>query len=87
MSSSSSNDNMMLSTNGSSAIYTRVDTSREIDVELVGLYCGSNGRSCWSHKIYGQHVVPGDLLHLVLMVVEVGNKVEEAIHFVRLWMM
>jgi hypothetical protein len=74
MSSSSSNEIIILSTNASSAISTRVDKNREIDVKLVGLYCGSNGRSCCSHKICSQHVVPGDLLHLVLTVVEVDNK-------------
>jgi hypothetical protein len=60
-----------------------INHGQEIDVEIVGLYCGSNGRSCCSHKICGEHVVPGDLLRLVSTVVEVDGEVEEAIKFVR----
>jgi hypothetical protein len=75
MSNSSSNDNTLLSQDASPTSCIRVDTSREIDVELVGLHCGSNGRSCCSHKIYGQHVIPGDMLRLVLTVVEVDDEV------------
>lgn len=86
MPSSSSNDITMLLDDGHPATLstlTRDDNHREIDIEIVGLYCGSNGRSCCSHKICGQYVVPGDLLRLVQTVVDVDGEVEEAIKFVR----
>ncbi len=80
--SSSTNDSMMLPDDSRPATLIRVDNTREIDIEIVGLYCGSNGRSCCSHKICGQHVVPGDLLRLVQTVVEVNGEVEEANKYV-----
>jgi hypothetical protein len=52
---------------------------KHIDIEIVGIYCGSFERSCCSHKTYGWHVVPGDLLHFVQTVVEVNRVVEEAV--------
>jgi hypothetical protein len=78
-----SNDNMMMPVecNVPLAITTAtINRSSEIDIAVVGLYCGSNGRSCCRHNICGEHVVPGDLLHLVQTVVKVENGViEEAV--------
>ena len=81
---SNSNDGMMMPVhNAAPATATTINCVNEIEVEIVGLYCGGNGRSCCSHKICGEHVKVGDLPRLVPTVVEVEGVVEEAIKFVR----
>jgi hypothetical protein len=86
--SATSNDNMMLPVkcNVPLAITSTTNNcSSEIDIEVVGLYCSSNGRSCCSHIICGEHIVPGDLQHPVQTVVEVENGViKEAVKVVRI---
>jgi hypothetical protein len=51
----------------------------DIDIKIVGLYCGSFGRSFYSHNICGEHVVPGDHLRLAQTAVEVNGVIKEAV--------
>jgi hypothetical protein len=64
---------------------TTINRSIEIDIEVVVLYCGSNGRLYCSHNICGEHVVYGELLRRVQTVVEVESDViEEAVKVVQI---
>jgi hypothetical protein len=55
------------------------------DMEIVGLLKGNNHRNCCQHDVCGQHVVKGDLLRLVLRVVETtDNGTENAISLVKM---
>jgi hypothetical protein len=55
------------------------------DMEIVGLLKGNNHRNCCLHDVCGQHVAKGDLLRLVLRVVETtDNGTENAISLVKM---
>jgi hypothetical protein len=56
----------------------------DIDLEIVGLHCSNNGRSCVSHEICGQHVIVGDVLRLVRTTVTVKGVVEPAVKLVKI---
>lgn len=61
-----------------------VDDLRQPEVELVGLYSSTNGRSCLMHECCGRSVVRGDLLRLIPTVVTINGKDENAVKFVRI---
>ena len=54
-----------------------------IDLEVVGLESGSNGRSCTIHRACGRSVEVGDVLRLVRCTVDVDGSAEEAIKCVK----
>ena len=53
------------------------------DLKIVGLMSNTNGRSCGVYHICGDHVVVGDVLHLVAMVMQVEDRTEEAIKVIK----
>lgn len=61
-----------------------VDDLRHNEVEIVGLYGSTNGRSCNLHACCGKTLVRGDLLRLIPMVVTINNVQENAVKFVRI---
>lgn len=54
------------------------------DLEIVGLYSSTNGRSCTRHETCGEHLSVGDLLRLVKCVVTIKGKTEEAVKLVKI---
>lgn len=52
------------------------------NIEMVGLYSDSNGRSCTMHDCCGTTVKKGDLLRLIPTVVTINGKDENAVKFV-----
>ena len=54
------------------------------DLEIVGLYACSNGRSCSRHETCGQHVKVGNVLRLVKCVVTIKGRAEEAVKLVKI---
>ena len=54
-----------------------------IDLEVVGLFGTSNGRSCCQHECCGRSLNVNELLRIVKCVVHVKGKSEDAIKFVR----
>lgn len=54
------------------------------DLEIVGLFSSTNGRSCSAHQCCGKEVKKGDILRLVKTVVTVNMAPEEAIKLVRI---
>ena len=56
------------------------------EFEIVGLHHNGTGRSCCQHSHCGMHVVVGDVLRLVHVVVSIGetNEPEEAIKLVKI---
>lgn len=55
----------------------------KMDVEIVGLFSNTNGRSCTLHGCCGSHVGKDDILRLVYTVVEVNGVPERAVKCVR----
>ena len=53
------------------------------ELEVVGLYSDTNGRSCTCHAICGDHVAVGDVLRLVRTVVSYNGRDEAAIKGVK----
>ena len=59
-------------------------TKKSIDLEIIGLHCSTNGRSCTQHAVCGSCVVVGDLLRLRRTVVTVNGVEEEAYKVVKI---
>jgi hypothetical protein len=74
-------DNMVgtNSTEDGSVIIDPNEPIGEVDLEIVGLLSGSNGRSCSVHSECGSTVRVGDLLRLKQTVVMVDGNPEEAV--------
>jgi hypothetical protein len=51
----------------------------DIDLEIVGLFGNTNGRSCSVHTECGSHVKVGDLLRLKPTIVIINGKEEHAV--------
>jgi hypothetical protein len=60
------------------------DVAGDIDLEIVGLLCGSNGRSCSVHSECGSSVRVGDLLRLKKTVVIIDGQEEEAVKLLKI---
>jgi hypothetical protein len=56
----------------------------DIDLEIVGLYGSSNGRSCCVHGECGWYVKVGDLLRLKKTVVTMDGRDEDAVKLVKI---
>jgi hypothetical protein len=56
----------------------------DIDLEIVGLYGSSNGRSCCVHGECGRYVKVGDLLRLKRTVATVDGREEDAVKLVKI---
>lgn len=54
------------------------------DLEIVGLFSSSNGRSCSAHRCCGREVKKGNVLRLVKTCVTINMAPEEAIKCVRI---
>jgi hypothetical protein len=54
--------------------------------EIVGLHHNSQGRSCTMHSHCGKHVLEGDILQLVRVVIQIRDdkEPEEAISLVKI---
>jgi hypothetical protein len=65
-----------------------VDSTLMTDLQFVGLYGSSNGRSCDRHSCCGEHVRVGDLVRLVKTVVTINisgtQPYEEAVKIVKI---
>jgi hypothetical protein len=58
--------------------YDESVVERVCDIEMVGMFGSSNGRSCERHECCGKHIRLGDLVRLKRTVVSVSRNGQEA---------
>lgn len=81
---SSDTDDEYLSLNDYKPNYNPNEPQGSIDLEMVGLFGVTNGRSCSCHDICGEYVEVGDLVRLVKTTVEINAIYEDAIKVVKI---